>query len=248
MVEVVGAKRVGELRVDPVHAPGPAILFVKADQQAGLVLPAVVVRDRAAQQRHPVTGLRDLRDLLGHEILMFHGHDRVMHPHHGADFVHPIAAGVDDNLRVDFAPGRGDDPAVVGQLAQRGDGGLAMDFGPGKARAAGQRLAQLRRVDVAIQRVPEPADKGVGGNQRVAAGAFGGVDDLEMHPHATRHRRKVAIAIHLCLRVGQPDAAVGVVVGDGILRVLRQFLVQRDRVAFQADHRLGHAEIRHLCR
>ena len=71
-VQIIGAKRVGEMGVDPVHAPCFAVLFIKADQQAILFLTAIIVTDWATQQRHPVARINDAFDVFGHKILVFH--------------------------------------------------------------------------------------------------------------------------------------------------------------------------------
>ena len=112
-VEVVGAEVHGEIGVDPVHPPCLAVLFVEADQKPGLFLTAVIVADRAADQRHPVAGLNDAGDFLGDEILVLHRHDGMMHPHHRAHFVHPVATGVHDDIGMDLALVRFHDPGVV---------------------------------------------------------------------------------------------------------------------------------------
>ena len=55
------------------------------------------------------------------------------------------------------------------------------------------------------------------------------------------------IAVHLRLGIGQPDAAVAVVIANGIFRIVTQFFIEGDRMRFQPYHRLVHAKIRHLC-
>lgn len=247
-VQIVGAQRVDEMRVDPVHAPGLAALFVKADQQPVLFLAAVVIADRAAQQGHPVVRLRDGGDVLGHEILVFHRGDGMVHTHHRAHLVHAVAARVHHDIAIHVAAVGVHRPGVIRVLGQPGDGGVAVDLGVGAARAARQRLAQRSGVDIAVVAIPKPAQQVVGGNQRMPAGAFGGVDDLELHAHAARHRGEVAVSVHLRGGVGQTDAAVAVAIADGIVGIVAQFAIKRDRMTFQPDHRLVHAEIRHLRR
>ena len=186
-VQIVGAKVVGKGGVNPIHPPRFAVLFVEANQQTILFLTAVIVADRTAQQRHAVTCVDDRGDVLGDEILVLHRRDRVMHTHHRADLVHAVAAGVNDDLGFNVAFVGVDNPAIVGPLGQPRDRRLAIDLGPCLARVKGQRLTKLRGVDVAILSIPETANQVVGGDQRMAAGAFGGVDDLEMHAHPPRH-------------------------------------------------------------
>lgn len=159
-----------------------------------------------------------------------------MHAHHRADLVDAVAAGVDHDLRADVALGRVHGPAVILMLGEAGDWRVAMHLGPpGLAGAPGQRLTQLRRVDVAVQRIPEPADQVTGLQKRMATYAFIRVDHLELNPpHAPpRHRGEVAIAVHLLRSVGQANAAGAMVVVDRIIGIVGQLLVEPDRMAFQ---------------
>ena len=245
-VEVVRAEGVREVRVDPVHAPGPTVLLIETNQQAVLLLPAVVVADRASEQRHTVAGFFNRRDGIGEHVLMLHRHHRVVHAHHRADFVHTVAAGVDHHVAIDVALGGFDGPGVVRVLLQPRHSGVAVDLGTGFARPAGQRLTQLGGVDVPVERIPKAAHQILGRNQRVTARALFGVDDLKVHVHTARHAGKVMVAFHLRLRVGEPDTAVGVVVVDGIVWVIGEFLVEVDRMGLQPHHRLVHAEVRDL--
>ena len=80
----------------------------------------------------------------------------------------------------------------------------------------------------------------------MAPRTFPGINHLEMHIHSARHGCKVTITLHLFFGVGQPDAAIAVMVVDRILRILSQLPVEIDRVGFQPHHRLIHPEIRHL--
>ena len=57
----------------------------------------------------------------------------------------------------------------------------------------------------------------------------------------------MAVAVHLCGRIGKPDAAVAVIVADRTIGIVAQFLVKRDGIALQPHHRLCLAEIRDPC-
>jgi hypothetical protein len=128
------------------------------------------------------------------------------------------------------------------------DGCVPVHFRSGIAGAAGQSLTELCRIDISVHGIPKPAKQVVRRNQRMPAGAFFGVYDLEVNVHPACHRGKMAISLHLFFGVGQPDAAVAVVIVDRIIRIIRQLFVQADRMRFQADHRLVHPEIRYLRR
>ena len=78
--------------------------------------------------------------------------------------------------------------------------------------------------------------------------AFLRVDHLERDAHTFGHAREMPVAIHLGFGIGKTDATVAMVVIDRIIGIFGEFLVKPDRMAFQPDHRLGHAEIGDLCR
>ena len=80
----------------------------------------------------------------------------------------------------------------------------------------------------------------------MTARAFCRIDHLEIDSHASRHGCEVAVALHLRLGICQPDSTVAVVIPDRVVRIVPQFLVEFDGVAFQPDHGLVHAEIRDL--
>ena len=140
-VQIIRAERIGKGRINPTHAPCLAVLFIEPQEQTLLFLTAVIIRDRAAQQRHTVSGFSNLGDGFGDKILMLHRHHRMMHPHHRANFIHPIAARIDHDFGIDIAFFSMHGPAVISMLGQTGDRRMTIDFGPGLAGAAGQCLA-----------------------------------------------------------------------------------------------------------
>ena len=80
------------------------------------------------------------------------------------------------------------------------------------------------------------------------AGTFGGIDHFKLNAHATSHRGKVAIALHLLLSVGKTDAPVPMIVVHRIFKISSQIFIEVDRVRLKANHRLVHAKIRNLRR
>jgi hypothetical protein len=101
-----------------------------------------------------------LGDLLGEQILVAHHHHRHGAPAIGlepfADALGVIARGVDDDLAADRALFGLDDPFAP-FTAHAGRGAEAQDLRAHVARALGQRLGELRRVDVAIVGIVERA-------------------------------------------------------------------------------------------
>ena len=144
--------------VNPVHAPCFAILLVEPDQQAVLILTAIVVTDGATQQRHTMTCLSNCWDVFGHKILVFHRHDGVVHTHHRANLIHAVATGVHHDFAVDVSMFRMNRPAVVFVLGQPRHWCVAVHFSPRFAGAARKCLAQLCGIDITIIAVPEATD------------------------------------------------------------------------------------------
>ena len=245
-VRIVGAQVHGEARVDPVEPPGSAILLVEADQQTVALLAGIEVADRAADQRDAVAGVADLRHGLGDEVLVLHRRDGKAVAHHRRDLVATIAARVDDDLGLDLAPWRGERPGAVAALGHGGDRAFAHDLRAGLAGPGEQRVAELCRVDMPVLRVPEAAHDPVGGEERMAPGAFGGVDQLPMLVHALGHRREVAVALHRALVARQPDAAIAVIVAHWMVRVGGEVPVERDGMGLERHHGLVHPEGGHL--
>ena len=69
---------------------------------------------------------------------MLHGHHRMMNPHHRADLVYPVAAGIDHDFCVDIALFGMNRPAVVLVLRQPNHRRVAVDLGPGLAGTSGE--------------------------------------------------------------------------------------------------------------
>ena len=86
----------------------------------------------------------------------------MMHPHHAADLVHPVTAGVDHDIAVDVAMFGVDRPSVVFVLRQGGDRRVAIDLSPGLARVKSQSLTELGRINVTVERIPKPAQQVLG--------------------------------------------------------------------------------------
>ncbi len=170
----------------------------------------------------------------------------MVYAHHCAHFVHTVAAGIHDDIGVDCAFVGLDGPGVIGLLGQGGNVGLPVNFGSGLAGVKGQGLTQLRRVDIAVLAIPKTAQQVIGGNERVTACAFLGVDDLVGDAHTARHGGEMPIALHLRLGIGQPDATIAVVIAHRIFWIVAQFLVERDGMALEAHHGLVRAKVGYL--
>ena len=170
------------------------------------------------------------------------------HIHHRADLIAAIATCIDDHVSLDLALGGLNHPSLIAELLQARDRRMAIDLCPGLARTAGERLAKLRWINIAIHRIPKRAQQGVCGDQRMPLCTFGSVDDFKLNTHAFGHGRKVVIAIEMILGGGQPDAARAVVIINRVVRIIGQIFIEVNRVGFQPHHRLVWPEICHLSR
>ena len=79
-------------------------------------------------------------------------------------------------------------------------------------------------------------------------GAFLRIQHFEFNPHALGQTGEMGVSIHMSLGICQPDAAISKIISDRVFGICGQLLVEFDRVAFETNHYLRHAEIGNLCR
>ena len=174
---------------------------------------------------------------------MLHRHDRMMHAHHGPNLIHAVATGIHNNLTIDITFGCMHSPAVILMLGEAGDSRMTINFGAGFAGTTRQRLTKLGRVNIPVQRIPEPANQIFSGNERMAAGAFFCINHFEIHTHPLGHRGEMSISLHLAFGIGKTDTAISMMIINRIIRICGQLIIEGDRMALQPDHRLVHAKI-----
>jgi len=134
-----------------------------------------------------VACLDDCGDVFGDEVLVLHRCDGMVHAHHRTDLVYPVTTSIYDDICIYAALVCFNRPSVIGVLGQASDGGVAVHLCPGLACMICQGLTELRRIDVTVLAIPQTADEVVGGNQRVPAGAFCGVDHFKIDAHTLGH-------------------------------------------------------------
>ena len=154
----------------------------------------------------------------------------MLHTHHRTDFVDAVTAGVDHDLAIDVALFGVHSPCVVFVLGQASDGRVTIHFGPCLASTPRKRLTQRSRIDIAVVAIPKTAQQIVGGNQRMTAGTFGRIKNFEFDTHATGHRCKMPVAIHLRRTIGKPNAPVPVVILHGVIGIIAQLFIQVNRM------------------
>ena len=144
---------------------------------------------------------------------MGHGHKRKDAPDHRHDLACSVPGRVHDNIRDNvFAVVRRDAPAPVGQLREGRHAGKSADRRAEIASALRQSLGQLRRVDIAVVRVPKRALKVIESDERVLAMNLVRRKDFVVHRIGSRHGADVLELVHSLPRVSEPDRANDVVV------------------------------------
>src|SRR5258708_25933 len=118
-----------------------------------------------------------------------------------------------------------------------------MDLRPAVARALGERLRQLRRVDVPIVRVVESGANTLGGDEGMAGADLLRAQHLEFDPLGPRLGYDVAKFIDAIAAVRQPEAPRDVVV-DVVADTLCKLRIEPGAVALQLDQVPGSREIR----
>ena len=58
----------------------------------------------------------------------------------------------------------------------------------------------------------------------------------------------MGVSVHVSLGICEPDAPISIVIADRIVAICGQLFIEFDRMAFETNHHLRHAEIGDLCR
>src|SRR5690606_37821937 len=170
------------LPLGPAAAMVPALLgtlgLVDADEPRFLFLAVVGRRPRIAHHRHLLVALEELGHRLGDEVGVLHVGDGYVRADHAAHLAGVPAGGVAHHLAHHGAL-LGVHLPLSGRAAVDGGHAVAGDDGRAHvARAARQRVAAVRRVDVSVAGGPGPGQHAVGGDERVDLADLGRVDDL----------------------------------------------------------------------
>jgi hypothetical protein len=121
----------------------------------------------------------------------------------------PIAGGVDDDFRHHRPARRLDAPLAPTRSADAGHLAGSGDPRSEIARALGKGLRQLRRIDVAVERVPLPAFEVVQLDEGIARLDVGGTEHLEVDPLVPRHLGHVPELVHALAVLGKSKRCHG---------------------------------------
>ena len=219
-----------------------AFLLVGPEQQPVALLAQVVGIVRVAQQREFRPRAGQLRQPLGHQVLVLQRDDGQALANQRRHLAGTVARGVDDDLGLDLALRRAEAPAVA-VARHGGDRAAAQDRGAQRPRAAGEGLGRLRGVDVAVARIPQAAQQAGGLQRRIAPLQLVGRQHLELEVQRVGDGGDVAVLVEPRRPLRQADRAGDVVV-DGAAGQRAQLAVEPRRVALQVEQRPGGGEVR----
>ncbi len=133
-------------------------------------------------------------------------HDRQVGADHRRDLGAAVTRRIDDFLAGDRAAVGMDQPLAGGLALDRGDPRVAVDLGAAVARPLGERLCELRRIDVAVVGVIESGEQPVSDEKRIVLAQLRGTQQLEMHSLRARLRHDVPEFVDTRRRVREPQA------------------------------------------
>jgi hypothetical protein len=146
---------------------GEPDILVDADQSALLLL-AEIARDiGAAHHRYLALAVDERLDRVGDDIVMFHVGDRNVDPRHLGDLPSIAAGRVDDDFGAHDALVGDHEPVAGRRLGKPRNQCLADDRRAQILRADRHRVAQPRRVGMAVAGRIGPRDHAIGGHERV---------------------------------------------------------------------------------
>ena len=206
----------------------PAALLAEVDEEVG-VAHRRQVRAAALPER--------LRD----EVLVGEGDDRDPHAGQPSDLGRVHAAGVDHDVGLDVALVRAHPVHAAAVDVDAEDPRVEVDRAAAAARAVGERVGELRRVQVAVGRQPRGAQHAVGDHQRELLPRLLGGDQLEREPERLRPAGLAPRLLPALRRAGQPDAAA---LGPARVELpAAELPVQLDRVHHHLRQRDRRAEL-----
>ena len=175
---------------------------------------------------------------------MAHHHHRQVAAKHLGHLPRIISGRIHHDLAADLALGRLHHPFIAFPPHPRRRA-EPLDPRPHLARPLGQRLRQLRRVDIAIVRVIQRPGQIMRLDERVARPDLVGRQDIKVHPLIPPHPHHALELLQPLLAVPQPHRP-GHMVIHRVIHGLAQTAIQLRRIALHVHDRPAAGECRHV--
>lgn len=216
-----------------VFGPEPHVAFIGADQQALALLPQGVFAVPVGDGGQAAIHRGDLRDGLGHDILMLRRHQRQVDPRQGRHLPRPEARGVHRPIGAD-RPARGfGDPGPVRLRNRCRHRREAVDLRPPRPRARRIGRGHARRIDIAALRFVHDAADAVEIDQRMQTLGLIPADLVEIHLVIARLGRLKPQLVFARLGLGKVEGA-GLKDPAALPRLGLQLVVKAHRVVLKA--------------
>jgi hypothetical protein len=231
-VQIVRQQFLFEVPGRAVDGPRVAGLLVDADHQAAALLAQVALAARVHDVGQFLVALVDLGDVVGHQVLVLHGVERMIDPDHLADLARPQPTGVDHLLGRDRALLGDHLPGAVAARVQLEHPVAQHDLRALDPRRLGIGVGGTGGIQVAVERVVERAEQALGIGDRADLGDLLGAHELGVEPHVTVLGALGLEEVHAFGGVRDGQAA-DVVQAAGLAADLLELLVELDGVALE---------------
>ncbi len=225
--------------------------LVGPEDEAAVLLAHVPGRIRLAQHAHlgqaEALALEHRRMRLGHDVLVLDRDDRDVEPDHGAGAAREIAGRRDDVLAQDVATVGLDEPLAGRRALDGRHARLAVDLGAAAARAFREGLRQIRRLDVAVARMPDGADHAIRLAERPELLDLCGRQHLDVDANGLGDALVGHELVEAVAGAGEADVR-DLLEADRLAGLRFEGLVERDRVFVDLADRVAHVEERQKAR
>ena len=232
--KIVIPQLVGKIIGHAIEPHRRGLPLVGPEDEAVTLLPQVVRGVRVAQEWQAFAAVFELWHVFSHQVLVRHHGNRQMPTDHGHDLTGAVTGSVDHHLGHHIAFVGGNQPLTIWLLRQSSDPGVPAHAGAKFTRRAGQRLGQLRWVNVTIQRVPQRTQQVMGLDKGVAMLQITERQDVVVQPIRLGHALYMVEFIHAVAGMRQPYRACHVVV-DRVLGRGGQLTVERSGILLQLE-------------
>ena len=216
-----------------------AVALVRAKVKAVLFLPQIIAAVHIAQQRQFAAcffcARLDLWHSVKDQILMAHHHHRQITAKHFAHFARIVTRRIDHDIAGDLALWRGKNPFFAHTFCAR-HGAKPLDMRAQIARALGQGLGQLRRINIAVIGIIERAQQIMRFHKGINRLDFIRLQQAQIHALIAAHAHHAGKFGHALGRMGQPHGTCDIVIHRVIHR-LAKAAVQLGRIALHIHNR-----------